>query len=270
MANGTTDRFVFRGNAIPFGARVISIDGKPAPRLLNSPAVSALAVVGGRSRGTSSGSASDPAFKWGATLAESRGEVAANGNQLTTVTASVASAFAKNDPIPFEADLLKLTIVSDHPRTGQPSMVPKDIVFGAEKGMFLNGSQIRVEYDRDLETFPTFATFEKQYRTDETFFRKYSSRCLRLPNAKDAVFGERLPRTTGGYVSTTFVRRINYGGRFINGNVLSLTGFGRVYFGEVLMNEYQRRITMVRLDMGSRMEGDAAYVEVDSNGTWQP
>src|SRR5689334_7446929 len=137
MANGTIEqRFIFRGYAVPFGARVIAVDGKPAPRLLTSPPVSALSVVGGTSRGTSTGSTRDPAFKWGATLAESRGEVTSSGNQLTTVTASLANISAKNDPIVFEADLLKLALVSDHPRTGQPSIVPREIVFGADKGMF--------------------------------------------------------------------------------------------------------------------------------------
>jgi hypothetical protein len=273
MANGTTTepRFVYRGYAVPFGARVIAVNGRPAPRLLTSPPVSALSVIGGRSRGTSVGSSSDPAFKWGATLSESRSEIAAStGSQMTTVSCSLANVSAKNDPITFETDLLKLTVVSNHPRTGQPSIVPQDIAFGGARGIFLNGSQIKVEYDKDFETFPTFALFEKQYRTDDAFFRKYHVRCLRLPTAKPAAFGERLPRVTGGYVVTTFVRRIIYGGKAVTGNVLALTGFGRIYFGEVLMSEYQRRVTMVRLDMGSAMEADAACVEIDSNGSWLP
>jgi hypothetical protein len=271
MANGSTEyRFIFRGNAIPFGARVVAVGGKPAPRLLTSPPASSLAVVGGRSRGTSAGSSSDSAFKWGATLAESRGELAATGNYVTTVTSSIASAYAKNDPIIFEADLLRITIVSDHPKTGQPSIVPKEIVFGAEKGMFLNGKPIKVEYDNDLATYGTFAGFEKQYRTVESFFRKYQSRCKRLPTAKDPVFGERLPRITGGYVSTSIVRRIIYNGKTISGNMLALTGFGRIFFGEVLMNEYHRRLTVVRLAMGSFMEANVAYAEADTNGSWEP
>lgn len=271
MANGSTElRFIFRGYAVPFGARVISVGGKPVPRLLSSPPVSALSVVGGASRATSTGSTRDAAFKWGATLAESRGEVASNGNQLTTVTASLANISVKNDPIVFEADLLKFTLVSDHPRTGQPSIVPKEIAFGGDKGMFLGGKPIRVDYDRDLEAFPTFAAFEKAYRSNEAFFKKYQSRCVRSKTAKPPVFGERLPRTTGGYVATTFVRRINYAGKNITGNVLSLTGFGRIFFGEVLMHEYERRIVMARLDMGSSMEADCACLEVVSNGIWQP
>ena len=272
MANGTTEapRFIFRGYAVPFGARVIAVGGKPAPRLLTSPPVSALSVVGGTSRGTSAGSTRDPAFKWGATLAESRGEVGTNGTQLTTVTCSLSNISAKNDPIVFEADLLRLSLVSNHPTTGQPSIVPREIAFGGDKGIFLDGKQIRVEFEKDLEAFPTFAAFEKAYRTDETFFKKYQSRCIRPTNAKPAAFGERLPRVTGGYVATTFVRRINYAGKNINGNVLPLTGFGRIFFGEVLMHEYQRRITMVRLDMGSATEADAACVEIDSNGSWIP
>ena len=271
MANGTTEyRFIFRGNAIPFGARIVAVGGTPAPRLLNSPPVSALSAVGGRSRGTSAGSSSDPNFKWGATLAESRGEVGANGNQVTTVTASISTVHAMNDPIVFEADVLKLTIVSDHPRTGQPSIVPKEITFGGAKGLFLNGKQIGIEYDMDLARYPTFATFERAYRGDDTFFRSYQTRLMRSPTAKEPVFGERLPRISGGYVSTTVVRRISYGGKYIDGNMLALSGFGRIYFGEVLMIEYQRRLTMVRMAMGSHMEANVAYVEVDSNGSWIP
>ena len=50
--------------------------------------------------------------------------------------------------------------------------------------------------------------------------------------------------------------------------MLKLTGFGTIYFGEVLMNANNRRLTMVRLEMGSALKAGVAYAEADPNGTW--
>ena len=52
------------------------------------------------------------------------------------------------------------------------------------------------------------------------------------------------------------------------GHILRLTGFGTIYFGEVLIKDDNRRLTMVRLEMGSAVRADVAYAEADPNGNW--
>jgi hypothetical protein len=260
-------RFVYRGNAVPLGGRVINIEGKPVNRPIPSPPTASLTVVGGLSRGAGRGSSFINAFKWGATVAESIGELPDPDRAVTTVTSSIADVVAVNKPIVFEADRLKIVLVSEHhQKATQPAFSYPEVVFGGEKGLSLDGKPIRVEVDRDLVGLSTFDSIEKQYRKDPAFFKKYA-KCFRRPEKKVGVFGERLPRVAG-YVSGSIVRRIVWGDQRIQGHVLKLEGFGRIYFGEILMNENHRRITMVRLAMGSAIRGDIAYAEADHNGSW--
>src|SRR5439155_2736171 len=106
-------RFIFHGNAMPFGGRMVSIGGKPFLDVIPGPPSGSLAVVGGWTRAVSKGSSYRDIFSWGATLANSRGELRADGHFITTVTSSIADVRAMNDPFPFEAGSLSITIVSD-------------------------------------------------------------------------------------------------------------------------------------------------------------
>jgi hypothetical protein len=233
-------RFIFHGNAIPFGGRMVSISGKPFLDPIPGPPSGSLPVVGGWNRAVSKGSSYRDTFSWGATLANSKGELRADGHFITTVTSSIADVHAKNDPFPFEAGRLSITIVSDHFKPDdEPSIAPTEIVF---EGLRLDGQPIELELDKDLIDYPTFTGY-----------------CLKHPVGR---------RTSGGYIVTSFVRSIRWRNKKIKGNVLSLKGFGKIYFGEVLMNEYNRRVTLVRLAMGSTVEAEAAYAEADPNGTW--
>ena len=71
-----------------------------------------------------------------------------------------------------------------------------------------------------------------------------------------------------GYVVTSIVKAIRWRKRSYEGNRLYLKGFGALYFGELLMNETNRRLTMVRFAMGSEMGALAAAGEADPNGEW--
>jgi hypothetical protein len=49
-------------------------------------------------------------------------------------------------------------------------------------------------------------------------------------------------------------------------NAVSIPGFGRVSFGEITITPQSRRLTMVRLDLGSPIGGDCACADVMDNG----
>ena len=257
-------RFIFHGNAMPFGGRMVSIGGKPFADTVPGPPSGSLAVIGGWTRAESKGSSYRDVFSWGATLANSKGELRADGHFITTVTSSIAGVRAKNDPFPFEAARLSITMVSDHYSPDEePSIIATEIVF---EDLKLDGQLIEPEWDKDLVDHPTFASFEREYQNNEKFFRKYQ-KTLKDPS-REATFGDPMPRIDGGYVATSFVRSLRWKKKKYPGNVLTLKGFGSIYFGEVLMNENNRRVTLVRLAMGSTVEAEAAYAEADPNGTW--
>jgi hypothetical protein len=257
-------RFIFHGNAMPFGGRIEKIDGKPHLEIIKGPPAGALAVVGGWSIATSRGSSHKDLFGWGATLADCKGTQNADGHFITTVTASIADFFARNEPHVFEAARISNTIVSNHvnPAT-QPTIAPKEIIFD---GLMLDGKPIEVEFDHDFRDFPTFDAFEDKYRNHTGFFEKYQ-RCLKRVTGS-ANFGESLPRNPGGYVETTFVRGVRWNGQESPNHTLFVEGFGTLFFGEVLMNENNRRLTMVRLELGCPVQASAAAGETDPNGTF--
>jgi hypothetical protein len=155
-------------------------------------------------------------------------------------------------------------MVSDHFNLGPASIRITEAVFGGTTGMKLGGDRIEVVYNDDLDKNPTFSGFQDKYQTNKAFFNRHQNKL----NPGNVSFGDPIPRTPGGYAITSIVRQVKWRGKTYNGNTLTLAGFGTIYFGEVLMNENNRRLTMVRLHMGSDLGAHAAYAEADPNGTW--
>lgn len=256
-------RFIFRGNAMPFGGRITKQGIAPSLITIPGPPAAALAVVGGLSRATGAGANPHPALSWGATLAEAKGELLPNGHYQTTVTSSITKVTAKNDPNVFEADVLRATLVSNHANLAQGSIKLTEIMFGSSNGgMRLNNERIDVEVHSDLNDAPTLNDFEDKYQSNRDFFSRHQ-----IPG-KSVKFGDPAPRSSDGYIFTSVVRSVKWKGKVFPGNTLKLTGFGTIYFGEVIMNENNRRFTTVRLLMGSAIGADCAYAEADPNGTW--
>jgi hypothetical protein len=194
------------------------------------------------------------------------GEQLAAGGYRTTVHAVLKGFRAKNDPFVFDADELSASMVAEH-RAGRESAFRAEVIrFGGSRGLILDGSPVSVEYDDDVSAYPTFSAFEKAYRSDRKFFEKQQARLG--AKAKASRFGSKLPRLDSGYVETSIVKAVLWQGKTYEGNSLLLKGFGRLYFGELLLNEHNRRLTMCRLAMGCAVEAEAGLVEVDPNGIW--
>jgi hypothetical protein len=56
----------------------------------------------------------------------------------------------------------------------------------------------------------------------------------------------------------------------LDGNTLHWPGFGRVYFGEMLIAHHVRRLTLVRFELGSPFAMSATAIEVESDGIGLP
>src|SRR5258708_13340671 len=107
-------RFIFHGNAMPYGGRMISIGGKPFLDVIPGPPSGSLAVVGGWTRAVSKGSSYRDIFSWGATLANSRGKLRADGHFITTVTSSHASVRPLHETFPSHPACFTITPPSTH------------------------------------------------------------------------------------------------------------------------------------------------------------
>jgi hypothetical protein len=76
-----------------------------------------------------------------------------------------------------------------------------------------------------------------------------------------------------GTTYATIVKSIRWGGEpypgaTIDHNSVTVPNFGIMFFGELVVTDISRRLTMLRLELGSPVGGDVAAAEVESNGTW--
>jgi hypothetical protein len=82
-----------------------------------------------------------------------------------------------------------------------------------------------------------------------------------------------LVETAGGTIYATIVKRLRWAGKPYPGAVIEqhtvrVPDFGRIFFGEILIGRKWRRLTMMRLKLGSPIALDMACGEIDVNGTW--
>ena len=57
-------------------------------------------------------------------------------------------------------------------------------------------------------------------------------------------------------------------GATIEQHVVTVPDFGKIFFGELLITDLSRRLTMLRLELGSPIGGAVACAEVENNGSW--
>jgi hypothetical protein len=113
---------------------------------------------------------------------------------------------------------------------------------------------------------------------NKSFLRKFghvlhSSRAS--PGSKAAAVPAPPARTKEGAMQGTVVKPLKWKGPEFPGstidperrNTLSVPGFGRVSFGEIMLAPESRRLTMVRITLGSPIGGDFACADVMDNGS---
>jgi hypothetical protein len=86
--------------------------------------------------------------------------------------------------------------------------------------------------------------------------------CLFLPADSKATKVTGFP-VANGTVRTTIVQKIEWDGAphptaLIYGNVVRVPNFGKIYFGEMVITDHTRRLTMVRFQLGSDDGGEVS------------
>jgi hypothetical protein len=277
-------RFVFRGNASAFGGRII----RPEDVTLEMPGASSLGVAGGRSLAkipatnfknfVSLGSAS--------TLAEGRFD---DADRLIDLTHHRVREDALRTSTRVRAELNKLVVgrakrlkvgrmvaelTSASPSgSGEPPMPVGDV---AIEGVTIDGFALRVVLDPSVFTkHSTHAELLSAAARPE-FVKRYGDQFFM--NDEIAGFpspgrGRLVPHRERIYA--TIVKKIEWEQRpnpqaSIEHHSVVVKDFGRIYFGEMLISGSARRLTMMRLELGSEEGGQAGGPDVDVNGGWSP
>jgi len=278
-------RFVFHGNAAPFGGRLV----RPADVVLESSGGSSLPVTGGRWRSRIDSTKFGDVIRIGSasTFVEGlfddvkRAVEASHGrvHQDTLTATTSVNAEVRDIVVGVKP---RLTITRLHAALGSRSPAGSGepgIRLGDEsvvEGAAIDGHKLVVELNAPV--FQSYDTHSK-LRTaadDPQFVREHGDSLL-----MKSAFGGR-PAPPAGHLNegragiyATIVKSVRwdgepYPGAQIDHHVVTVPNFGQIFFGEILITAHARRLTMLRLELGSPDGGDAAFAEVDTNGSWSP
>jgi hypothetical protein len=179
------------------------------------------------------------------------------------------------------ADRIVAHLTSKHNDGGaEGSVVPTGSGF-----LNLKISDYPVEVELDPSLFvenDTIDKFKKKHKQDAAFRAMVRKRFLWGDVDKSApdwlqqrykwvTPPDALPESKG-IVPCSLVKSIkcNCPGVQIFGNVIIVPEFGKIFLGEILLKEGARRLTMMRLEMGSPVGGSVVACDVEGNGTQYP
>jgi len=291
-------RFIFHGNAVALAAHI----RRPRDFFIPAVASSCLPVTGGLAEANSAGqsfdiisydSASTKAlgdFTDAERAAEfTRGNHGENELPTRTVVESAVKGFKIQAPGTaagdsekrriFLAEDLQTQMESTSYRRGATEFRSLRV---AIEGVSVDGYALKIGTDTELFTRnDTKEKLRKAYAEDRQFRKRYGKQFYSAGESSNAwldwLFGaaKRIPQGKG-LICATVVTTIQWEGKAapgtqIKGNRLIVDGLGSIYFGEILIEEELRRLTLIRFQLGSPDGGDGSVCETSTNGhSWPP
>jgi hypothetical protein len=276
-------RFVFRGNAAAISGQIY----RPKTIIVDTSGSSSIGVSGGRSQAQLKGQSFGDIIKFGSamTFAEglfddektARAVTDHKGSQedlssTTTVTSEIRELSIGQDPI-LMAKRVRGTLVSSKPdHSGEPSIAPaKDTTI---QGVDIGGRVLEVRVNTSL--FQKYDTRSKLLAAadDPKFVRTYGAHLAMGATVESQTRRAGLV-SRDGVIYTTIVEKIEwkgkpYPGAVIDGHAVMVPEFGWIFFGELLIASAERRLTMMRFDLGSPIGGYVDAGDMSSNGSFFP
>jgi hypothetical protein len=146
--------------------------------------------------------------------------------------------------------------------TSKKNMGPGENAIQLTKETGFDGNSVTFVDEKGKPYILTVGIAKELFDTHDTF------------SALTAAPAAALARSDDGAAHGTVVKPLTWKGREFPGsaidpdqpNTVSIPGFGRVFFGEITITPQSRRLTMVRLDLGSPIGGDCACADFMDNG----
>lgn len=275
-------RFIFRGNATAVGGRI----SRPRELVIEAGGAASLTVTGGRSVGrlprtrfggfasiASASTVAEGLFDDRGKVRElTRGRVREESLTSTTVVRSEVRGIAVGRTPKLAVDHLRAGLLArSGGRSGEPSIQTGDL---AIDGVDIGGCGLVVDVDHEL--FARYDTRSKVLTAaDKAAFMRQRGANFLVSTGTRGAGGSQFLIQADGTIYATVVREIRwkrkpYPGATIDHHVVTVPGFGRIYFGEIFVSTVSRRVTMMRLQLGSPVGGFVAFSEAESNGSWYP
>ena len=254
-------RFVFYGHANAYSGWLY----RPEHLNVSSAASAALSPTGGDVEASQKRQRFGPYLTVGAARAGARGRfdkrrdavAASHGrcgeDELTATTdCTVDIEDIRLDEARFRVKHLRAGLVSKSPAIGKESPVrlARDTFL---TGVSIDGFELAVTID--TKSFGEHDTFDKVL--------KHLKRHAPVFEQHDRL------------IYTTVATKVKWVGRAhpdatIEGHMLRVANFGRIYFGELFVEESMRRLTLMRAHLGSPIGAQIGFGNVGTNGSWYP
>jgi hypothetical protein len=291
FAQTKENRFLFHGNAVGFAAHIRRPDDFFVPTM----AKSCLPVTGGVAEASEHNKCFHDIVSFESVSTRATGdfkkpkEVVAfthgnhGDNELPTVTMvegtltgfkiEVRQPASTADAAPairkLKIDLLKARMENASNRSGSTTFHALDTEI---KGASVDGHAFRVMTNPELfATHDTKKKLELAFQEKRKFHDDHGHHFFATGEGNEP---GKLPQANG-IVLCTVVKAIEWVNSpapecEIDGNRLKISGIGSIYFGELLIEEDFRRLTLLRFQLGSPYGGEGSAVDVQSNGSWWP
>jgi hypothetical protein len=276
-------RFVFHGEAAAYGGRLV----RPVDIVIEARGGSSLPVTGGRSRselqpvqfgdfirvGTASTFAEGLFDDLKQAVEASFGRVREDTlTATTTVNAEVHDIVVGTKPR-LTVKRLRAALVSKTP-TGSGETAIRVTDDNAVQGVDIDGHTLIVEFA--TTAYQQHDTYSRlRSAADDPAFEREFGDCLQIRSVYD---GQPPPPSGrlvegGAGIYATIVKSVRWGGApypgaTIDRHAVTVPNFGTIFFGEIFIKRYSRRLTMLRLELGSPDGGAVAFASVQDNGGW--
>ena len=278
-----TRRFVFRGNASAIAGQIF----RPKTIIVDVKGASSLGVSGGRSESQIAGNPNGEIIRFasGYTLAtglfDDEKQAAAvtdhKGRQSSLTSTTTVTAETREVSVGLKTIVtlkrVRGTLISRSPRigSGEPSIAPApDTVI---QGVSIAGNTLIV--DLNVKFFQRYDTRAKVLAAadDPKCFGSFGNHFVSSATVEGQSQGGLVQRD--GVIYATIVKQLRWEGKpprnaRIDGHTVIVDDFGTVYFGELLISKHERRLTMVRFELGSPVGGYADVGDVVTNGSGYP
>jgi hypothetical protein len=290
-------RFFFHGNAVALAAHI----RRPDDYFIPAVASSCLPVTGGLAQADSEGQNFNDLISFGSASTHAKGDFVdqrsaaeyTRGNHgdnnlpTSTIVESTTKGFKISTPPDpaggagrvFSVDNLVVRMENTSNRRSPTSFRSLYVTID---GVSVDGHILLVKTDPEI-----FTENDTKKKLEETFERdsEFRKRCghqffypgepsehgplgrlfsrEKIPEADGLIYGTIVTSVT--WASTEPDRAV------IEGHELKIAGLGSIYFGEIIIEEDFRRITLLRFQLGSPNGGDGSVCEAQSNGQgWPP
>jgi hypothetical protein len=268
------ERFLYHAYAVGFSGQLT----KPSSQLIPSQAASALPPAGGYSSARQESFRLLELLSHGGSTSEVRGSLNTKTQENeTSATATIQDLNVGNVVL---LDSCTAHLSAAHPADGgQPRITPQGSFF---QNLRVAGRTIELESRVDLyTTLDTFAKLSEHYEKDKPYHDRFLEEAFvgnegALHEKQRKFFSwrnikktDKLPASKGGITVVPLFKVLNPSapGFHVSGNTITVENFGTIVLGELVISTYERRLTMLHVDLGS---GVSACSVGGNGGTTDP